>query len=572
MRRRFHAPGYAPRVAPYRGERESAPPTPDASAPVKDAIDLMVRQFADELAFYRELVQNAIDAGATRVDVHLRWDAIDDTHGTMRISVTDDGSGMTQDVVERALLVLFRSTKERDPTKIGKFGVGFFSVFALGPEVVTVETGTGVGEALALTLQPDFKWELAAAPPRKGTTVTLKVPYERDNVAGLAGRSIGALSRWCPHVAIPLWITIVELDGTRRATRIDAPFDPKDGVTLVVEQSDGARYSLRAAEEPCTRFFNRGILLHESASPVAPGVLACIDHPRLGHTISRDDVRRDATFESALARARQLAGRPLRERVVSAVTRAAEEVASGPRVGASALASRALLADVARAATAYGVPAAELTWPLVDPLDTPTGRRSGTTRLGRSARKNVSFAPSPSPLTATMAAAGVPVVDVGDGRDQPSTRLLELLRECFPGAAHAAALQYGVAHPHPGTEHEDALLGAIGPLLESVGIPGVAFAELEGLGSDQMFIALDALPTGPTLLTAQDVSRSPFALLGGRPILISHRTRPAIAALELASRDPRTAAFLLARLLLLSTDALKAKQDASLLRAALEHE
>jgi len=37
-------------------------------------VDELIRQFADPLAFYRELVQNSIDAGATSIGVSLGWD------------------------------------------------------------------------------------------------------------------------------------------------------------------------------------------------------------------------------------------------------------------------------------------------------------------------------------------------------------------------------------------------------------------------------------------------------------------------------------------------------------------
>ena len=49
----------------------------------------MVRQFADRHAFLRELVQNGIDAGATRIDVRLERGP----DGAVRTSVEDDGAG-----------------------------------------------------------------------------------------------------------------------------------------------------------------------------------------------------------------------------------------------------------------------------------------------------------------------------------------------------------------------------------------------------------------------------------------------------------------------------------------------
>src|SRR4029079_18431204 len=101
-----------------------------ASDVVRDAVTQMVRQFADALAFYRELVQNSIDAGATAIDVRVVMETDGDAGPTLRVVVSDDGCGMDRAAIESCLLVLFRSSKDGDATKIGKFGVGFFSVFA----------------------------------------------------------------------------------------------------------------------------------------------------------------------------------------------------------------------------------------------------------------------------------------------------------------------------------------------------------------------------------------------------------------------------------------------------------
>ncbi|MEZ4306676.1 MAG: ATP-binding protein [Polyangiaceae bacterium] len=59
------------------------------------------------------------------------------------VRVADDGCGMTLDIIESALLVLFRSTKDEDSTKIGKYGVGFMSVLAIDPSEVTIDTWRG---------------------------------------------------------------------------------------------------------------------------------------------------------------------------------------------------------------------------------------------------------------------------------------------------------------------------------------------------------------------------------------------------------------------------------------------
>ena len=119
----------------------------------------MVRQFADRYAFLRELVQNAIDAGASRIEVRIaREDG-----GLVTTSVDDDGCGMGRAEIEGPLLTLFASSKETDASKIGKYGVGFVSVFAIGPERVEVRTRRDdVG--WLVRLHGDHAYELLEAP------------------------------------------------------------------------------------------------------------------------------------------------------------------------------------------------------------------------------------------------------------------------------------------------------------------------------------------------------------------------------------------------------------------------
>ena len=123
-------------VSPYRS-RKDRPGSPEESKP--GLVSDMVRQFADPYAFLRELVQNSMDAGTTRIEV----DVIRGADGDTRTRVTDSGTGMTPAIIESALLTLFSSSKEGDSTKIGKYGVGFISVLAIEPEEVIVDTAGG---------------------------------------------------------------------------------------------------------------------------------------------------------------------------------------------------------------------------------------------------------------------------------------------------------------------------------------------------------------------------------------------------------------------------------------------
>src|SRR5262245_59753243 len=86
---------WQPMSGPYSAGRTSEAP----EAGHEDGIvEELIAQFADPLAFYRELVQNCIDAGATSIAVALSFELApgeggDDAKGTMTVSVRDDGCG-----------------------------------------------------------------------------------------------------------------------------------------------------------------------------------------------------------------------------------------------------------------------------------------------------------------------------------------------------------------------------------------------------------------------------------------------------------------------------------------------
>jgi len=103
------------------------------------AVSNLVTQFSSKTDCFRELVQNSIDAGSTRVDVWMEYEPGDGHLGTIEIHVDDFGEGMDEAIIDGQLTQLFSSSKENDLTKIGKFGIGFVSVFALEPAGVLVE-------------------------------------------------------------------------------------------------------------------------------------------------------------------------------------------------------------------------------------------------------------------------------------------------------------------------------------------------------------------------------------------------------------------------------------------------
>ncbi|MHB1433672.1 MAG: sacsin N-terminal ATP-binding-like domain-containing protein [Streptosporangiaceae bacterium] len=83
-------------------------------------LDLLGQLYSDRSHFLFELIQNAEDAGATAMWLELFAD---------RLQVRHDGRPFTADDV-RAICGVGHGTKAGDLTKIGKFGIGFKSVYA----------------------------------------------------------------------------------------------------------------------------------------------------------------------------------------------------------------------------------------------------------------------------------------------------------------------------------------------------------------------------------------------------------------------------------------------------------
>lgn len=82
---------------------------------------LLTELYPDNAHFIYELLQNAEDAGATKVKFSLCKDRVEFRHDGKRLFAVKDADSITSIGV---------STKREDHTSIGKFGVGFKAVFA----------------------------------------------------------------------------------------------------------------------------------------------------------------------------------------------------------------------------------------------------------------------------------------------------------------------------------------------------------------------------------------------------------------------------------------------------------
>lgn len=565
-------------MSPFRSRPHDLETPIAASVDVHEAVGQMVRQFADPMAFLRELVQNGLDAGATVLHVSLDWQRGDGegARATLEVTVRDDGAGMTQDVIERSLLVLFRSTKDRDPSKIGKFGVGFFSVFAPDPFEVRVDTGVDAArEGLRLRLRPDFTYELETSAPRRGTAVTLAIARSDDEARAFADATVEALSRWCPHVAVPLHVEVRGL-GDDRTVRIDRPLSV-EGDARITQRFGAATFCLAASPHGRAAFYNRGILLHETAEPLLAGVHLVVDSPELHHTLSRDDVRRDAAFAQLVARARALASGPLAEALLATLRALAQRCAEARRQGSVDLHARdfaALLAVAAR--DPFAIEAATLPWPLVAPVVVDGAARawSAFDVKGWFRTRPAHYALDRTPLALALAARNVAVIDLGVAGDAKVTALAGLVTQCFGEAAVDVGARYCLPHITRATALDGparTLLARVGALLGVADLGVAALGELVGAGRDRAWIALrDRDGLDHPALVIDVVDEAPFALARDR-VVVLNAAHPAVRdALAAARRDAPLAAAVLARLVLLSGGRLDEERDLEILtRAAL---
>ena len=94
------------------------------------------RQFKEAEDSYRELGQNSIDSETPQLNVNAIAIPIDEHTSYLDVSFIDQGCGMTLEERDDFFLKLFKSSKENDESKIGKYGIGISSIFALNLEEI----------------------------------------------------------------------------------------------------------------------------------------------------------------------------------------------------------------------------------------------------------------------------------------------------------------------------------------------------------------------------------------------------------------------------------------------------
>ena len=301
---------------------------PAADSLAEQALNNLVNQFARPLDFLRELVQNAIDAGTPRVEIWLRYVPSEEGDGVLEIHVDDFGEGMDERIIDDHLTRLFSSTKEDDLTKIGKFGIGFTSIFAIQPDAVLLRTSRH-GESWELLFHPDRSFDkIRSENLVDGTKITLFKRLPEADVDGFVRDCRWILGWWCEHSDTPVtfWDRTGEVDVPATGESAD-PFaafaegsdrtgpvainEPMDitaaalkrrlsdrGVEAVVAYHSSPRYGYYNGGLTLVNTRNRDVLgpLDERLSHVA----FKLKSNTLEHTLTRDNVLQDEHWQKAM--------------------------------------------------------------------------------------------------------------------------------------------------------------------------------------------------------------------------------------------------------------------------------
>lgn len=267
---------------------------PNIAIEAGDTLENLVQQFSDQYAFLRELVQNSIDAGSTRVDVEFEYTLNEDgKKGVFVLHVNDTGEGMTREVIDTKLTRLFSSSKEDDMTKIGKFGIGFVSIFALKPKAVFLDTGRD-GEYWRLYFKEDRTFDRLILPrPVEGTQIKwIKELTPEENLI-YRRETLRVLKHYCKHAESEIYV-----DGDL----LNEPFEMAHPLQVNYE-SQGTYVSCCPSKEdrPFFGYYNRGLTLLEGHESIIPGVAFKIRSRYLEHTLTRDNIIKDKNYDKAMA-------------------------------------------------------------------------------------------------------------------------------------------------------------------------------------------------------------------------------------------------------------------------------
>ncbi|WP_146155670.1 sacsin N-terminal ATP-binding-like domain-containing protein [Enhygromyxa salina] len=525
---------------------------------VDDALDRLVNQFSDSMAFFRELIQNALDAGSEEVEVWFEHRP-GPTDDLMVIHVDDWGAGMNREIIDTRLTRLFSSSKDGDLTKIGKFGIGFVSVFAIAPQAVSIDTSRD-GEHWRIVFDEQRRFSLIRRDePVEGTKIEIYKPASASEFEAFRTRASEVVRYWCKHVSGE-----IRVDGEL----INEPFDLElpckvsrgrdDEQVVVGHPRDGEAFA---------GFYNRGLTLVEE--PMIPGIAFKASSAKLEHTLTRDDVIREAGFTRLMAAVNELIAGELCELVFAKLDAAIRELTPDPAASPDDEQREWLeyLWDAARfhEQADHAVPVS----PNAALFRSPSGALVGWQAVRKPKRRRVIIARGPSPLAELLEREGATVVWL----PEPWIRGRALLDALAPDTVRLE--QWCTALPPRDTDEAvrwQILASEVARLLDDWGakIGGVRLGHLDyAQSSVAERVAITQAEFGEAT-ALDDAGELGTGLFASRRVVVLNADHPTIRTIAaLAQTEPELGAYLAVKAFFLGSR-LDAETDEKL--ATLTHD
>lgn len=267
---------------------------PTARESVQDTLNNLIEQFSDVYCFYRELIQNSLDAGTNRVDVSLEFLPPEkkSADGVIIINIEDYGEGMNREIIDNQLTRLFSSSKENDLSKIGKFGIGFVSVFAIKPKAVNIDTSRD-GEDWRILFDENRKFKrIKRDYPVDGTKIQIYKPGINKFYDVFLQKSKETVVFWCKHSEAEIYF---------QNELINQPFEV-DSPCRIHETTDTAEIAAgyTSDEAPFFGYYNQGLTLMEGKKKFYHQVMFKVKSKYLEHTLTRDNIMEDENYYKAM--------------------------------------------------------------------------------------------------------------------------------------------------------------------------------------------------------------------------------------------------------------------------------
>ncbi len=502
---------------------------------IEEVFDNLVGQFNDPFTFLRELIQNSMDAGSNQVDVYADYE---EDKGRMVVTIADSGEGMDEDLIRNQLTKLFSSTKESDFTKIGKFGIGFVSVFALQPQLVIVDTGrAGQYWRMAFRGTTDYKL-LKLQSPVEGTTIRLFKLLNPIDAPAFIDRCRETISYWCKYSETQISFNGEPLNETLAVESCLTTYVSHPGTQLVV--------GIKPTQQTDFGFYNRGLTLMEGFQEEFPGVNYRLKSHYLEHTLTRDSVIKDENYEKAMQIVLATIKGPLTQKYLESL----RSLAASYPVGKAELEKLLIESSVFLADSRYSVLKAIWNVPLVPCLHrAPTSLKE--LKSARFWEGSLYCNPSETRVTRQLNEIGVPVICCGP-EDQLRSWVCELLKTEMRCVDEVVAWPE-MLEKQPQDKKWKELVARMQSLLAlgSLKIKRIKLANFDYPGS-----CIEDFPCLAAVDESEPVrlyNRGFFRSLTQYPRLLSlNQKHPLVSkALEKSSTDPELCAFVLAKAALL---------------------